>query len=85
VVDVLRTLDGEEQIWEAPRIETRSTHGTGCTLAAAIAAGIAEGLTLRDAVTRAQRFVQRAIETAPGLGKGHGPLNHMHPLSPVFH
>lgn len=60
----------------APRIETRHTHGTGCTYSAAIAAGLAHGLGLRDAVGRAKRFVHEAIRTAPGLGSGCGPVNH---------
>jgi len=58
------------------RIETRHTHGTGCTLSAAITALVAAGMPLREAVERAKFFVQNAIETAPGLGHGHGPLNH---------
>ncbi|HEX9620534.1 MAG TPA: bifunctional hydroxymethylpyrimidine kinase/phosphomethylpyrimidine kinase [Polyangiaceae bacterium] len=76
VVDLLRTADGDEVRLEAPRIDTRHTHGTGCTLASAIATGVAEGLRLSDAVRRAHAYVQRAIATAPGFGKGHGPLNH---------
>jgi hydroxymethylpyrimidine/phosphomethylpyrimidine kinase len=81
VVDVLRTADGGEYRFESPRIESRSTHGTGCTLASAIALGIAEGLTLEGAVTRARLYVLDAIRTAPGLGQGHGPLNHAHPIT----
>jgi hydroxymethylpyrimidine/phosphomethylpyrimidine kinase len=79
-VDLLRTADGTELRFESVRLKTRSTHGTGCTLASAIAAGVAEGLTLRDAVRRARDYVQEAIRTAPGFGKGFGPLNHAHPL-----
>lgn len=79
VVDLLRTVDGVERRFESPRLRTRSTHGTGCTLASAIAAGVAEGLRLEDAVERARHYVFEAIRTAPGLGKGHGPLNHGHP------
>jgi hydroxymethylpyrimidine/phosphomethylpyrimidine kinase len=60
------------------RIHTTSTHGTGCTLASSIACGLAQGLSLHDAVARARAYVRRAIETAPGLGHGHGPLNHLH-------
>ena len=78
IVDLLRTADGEAARFEHPRIETRSTHGTGCTLASAIACGVAHGFTLRDAVERAEDYVLEAIRTAPGLGKGHGPLNHGH-------
>jgi hydroxymethylpyrimidine/phosphomethylpyrimidine kinase len=80
VVDVLRTIDGEAREFEHPRVETRSTHGTGCTLASAVATGIAEGLTLEAAVDAARRYVLQAIRTAPGLGSGHGPLNHAHPV-----
>jgi hydroxymethylpyrimidine/phosphomethylpyrimidine kinase len=80
VVDVLRTADGGSFRFESPRLASRSTHGTGCTLASAIAAGIAEGFTLESAVERARLFVFEAIRTAPGIGEGHGPLNHGHPL-----
>ncbi len=66
--------------YTSPRIHTRHTHGTGCTLASAIATGIAQGMSLPDAVARAHAYVQEAIRTAPGLGKGHGPLNHGHPM-----
>jgi hydroxymethylpyrimidine/phosphomethylpyrimidine kinase len=68
--------DGRFERFEDRRIATRSTHGTGCTLASAIAAGLAQGLDLVEAVARARRYVRRAIETAPGFGGGHGPLNH---------
>lgn len=80
VVDLLRTADGAEHRFEGPRIASRSTHGTGCTLASAIAAGIAEGLTLQGAVAQAREYVVRAIREAPGLGRGHGPLEFAHPL-----
>jgi hydroxymethylpyrimidine/phosphomethylpyrimidine kinase len=75
VVDVLH--DGRE-FWElrSPRIETTSTHGTGCTLSAAIAAHLARGVELADAVERSLDYVHEAIRSAPGLGSGHGPLNH---------
>jgi hydroxymethylpyrimidine/phosphomethylpyrimidine kinase len=76
VVDVLRTIDGIGEQFEGRRVMTRSSHGTGCTMASAIATGVAEGLTLVSAVQRARRFVTRALETAPGFGEGHGPLNH---------
>jgi hydroxymethylpyrimidine/phosphomethylpyrimidine kinase len=69
---------GASFVIEAPRIATRSTHGTGCTLASAIAAGLAQGMALRPAVERAHAYVQRAIATAPGFGRGRGPLNHAH-------
>ena len=66
----------ESFILEATRVETQHTHGTGCTLASAIAAGLAGGMALRAAIERAHAYVQQAIRTAPGLGGGHGPLNH---------
>jgi len=77
--DVLRDVlwsGGEFMDLEAPRQDTPHTHGTGCTLATAIACGLAQGLTLKDAVVRAHSYVQDAIRTAPGLGQGRGPLNH---------
>jgi hydroxymethylpyrimidine/phosphomethylpyrimidine kinase len=69
---------GESWVLESRRIETRHTHGTGCTLASAIAIGLAQGMAMRAAITRAHAFVQQAIRTAPGYGQGHGPLNHAH-------
>ena len=65
--------------FDASRQNTPHTHGTGCTLATAIACGLAQGRDLIDAVGRAHMFVQNAIRTAPGLGQGHGPLNHARP------
>lgn len=79
VLDLLVTGTGETLL-ESPRIQTTNTHGTGCTLASGIATGLAQGLSLIDAVSRAWDYVHRAIETAPGYGKGHGPLNHGWPL-----
>jgi hydroxymethylpyrimidine/phosphomethylpyrimidine kinase len=79
VPDVLVTRAGI-RVWESPRIDTRHTHGTGCTLASAIATGLAQGLDVESAVDRARNYVQRAIASAPGLGRGHGPLDHAHPL-----
>ncbi|MCC6716730.1 MAG: bifunctional hydroxymethylpyrimidine kinase/phosphomethylpyrimidine kinase [Acetobacteraceae bacterium] len=75
VLDLLATAEGVREFRSA-RIATRHTHGTGCTLASAIAAGLAQGLPLADAVARARRYVHRAIATAPGYGAGHGPLDH---------
>ena len=77
VRDVLVT---EKQIrsYENLRITTRHTHGTGCTLASSIAAGIANGLPIEAAVEQAEWFLHKAIETAPKLGGGHGPINHLH-------
>jgi hydroxymethylpyrimidine/phosphomethylpyrimidine kinase len=76
--DLLLTAQGET-LFSLPRIETRHTHGTGCTLSSAIAIGLAQGHPLADAVRRAKLYVQRAIATAPGLGHGYGPLNHAIP------
>lgn len=78
VVNVLVSPAGIERFTH-PRIPTTSTHGTGCTLSAAIAAGLALGRDLRSAVVAALDFVHRAMTAAPGLGRGHGPLNHMVP------
>jgi hydroxymethylpyrimidine/phosphomethylpyrimidine kinase len=75
LVDVLVTPGGVLRVPHR-RVETTSTHGTGCTLSAAITAGLALGQDLERAVREALAFVQRAIETALGLGAGHGPLNH---------
>lgn len=79
LVDLLVQAETVTQ-FSASRIESRHTHGTGCTLASAIATGLAQGLNLKDAVRRAHAYVHKAIATAPGFGKGHGPLNHGHPL-----
>lgn len=75
VVDVLMTAAGETT-FEGERIETRHTHGTGCTLASACAAGLAEGLKLEEAVAQAWNYVHEAMLRAPGFGAGHGPLDH---------
>ena len=79
VVDLLITPQGETT-FEGERIDTRHTHGTGCTLASACATGIAQDQSLIMAVGRAWDFVHRAILSAPGLGSGHGPLDHGWPL-----
>ncbi len=68
--------NGVHKIMTSPRIDTKHTHGTGCTLASAVAAYLAQGLKLEDAVTRARDYVQDAISHAPGFGQGHGPLGH---------
>ncbi len=62
--------------WENKRIDSTDTHGTGCTLASAIATGLAQNIQFENAITRAHEYVQQAIESAPGFGSGHGPLNH---------
>jgi hydroxymethylpyrimidine/phosphomethylpyrimidine kinase len=79
VIDLLMTPGGETLL-EGPRIETTSTHGTGCTLASAIAAGLAQGWSLERAVAEGWAYVSEAIRRAPGLGGGHGPLDHGWPL-----
>ena len=81
LVDVLVSARGVHRFTH-PRIETTSPHGTGCTLSAAIAAGLAQGRPLASAVEDAIDFVQRALAAAPGLGAGHGPLNHFVPAPP---
>jgi len=79
VVDLLLTPRGET-VLEGERMDTPHTHGTGCTLASACAAGLAQGLGLEDAVARAWAYVAEAIRRAPGFGAGHGPLDHAWPL-----
>jgi len=74
VTDIL--YDGYFTVFSHRRLTTTSTHGTGCTLSAAIAAQLAAGRSLDDSVSTAIDYVHAAIETAPGLGRGHGPLNH---------
>ena len=65
---------GESVSWMERRIDTPHTHGTGCTLASALATGLAQGLSIQQAAERARRFVRLALEAAPGLGQGHGPM-----------
>jgi hydroxymethylpyrimidine/phosphomethylpyrimidine kinase len=79
VIDILMTPAGET-VFEGERIESRHTHGTGCTLASACATGLAQGLPLTEAVARAWDYVHEAMLSAPGLGAGHGPLDHGWPL-----
>jgi hydroxymethylpyrimidine/phosphomethylpyrimidine kinase len=75
VVDVACSNEETFEV-RGPRIVTRNTHGTGCTLASAIAANLARGLGDREAIERAREYLDGAIRHAPGLGRGHGPLNH---------
>ena len=77
LVDLLVGPDGE-RVFESPRIKTRHLHGTGCTLASAIATGLAQGMALEPAVARARDYLQAAIKSAPGYGQGDGPVNHGH-------
>ncbi len=75
VIDrLLETGEGEVARWEAPRIDTPHSHGTGCTLASAIATGLAQGMPLEPAIARARDFVRLSLHDAPGLGHGHGPM-----------
>ncbi|HET9263455.1 MAG TPA: bifunctional hydroxymethylpyrimidine kinase/phosphomethylpyrimidine kinase [Vicinamibacterales bacterium] len=74
-VDVVTGIHEEFEV-RGPRIPGRNTHGTGCTLSSAIAANLARGLTDRAAITRARQYLEGAIRHAPGLGRGHGPLQH---------
>jgi hypothetical protein len=80
LVDLLVSPSGTTR-FESPRITTRHTHGTGCTLASALAAGLAQGMALQDAVARARNYVRAAMLAAPGYGAGHGPLDHTVTLS----
>ena len=75
VVDLFRDGNGE-RVWRTPRIRTTETHGTGCTLSAAITSGLASGLALKPAIKRGLAFTHAAIAAAPGLGSGRGPLDH---------
>ena len=75
IVDVLATERGEH-FFDGPRIVTKATHGTGCTLASGIAAGLARGLVLVDAVALARAYLVEAITRAPGFGAGNGPVDH---------
>ncbi|TMD85239.1 MAG: bifunctional hydroxymethylpyrimidine kinase/phosphomethylpyrimidine kinase [Chloroflexi bacterium] len=79
VVDLLVDPEGVHE-YGADRIATTSTHGTGCTFSAAIAAALARGVDLPGAVGQAREYLSRALAAAPGLGHGHGPMNHFHSL-----
>jgi hydroxymethylpyrimidine/phosphomethylpyrimidine kinase len=79
VTDILVTPTGETT-FSGPRIATRHTHGTGCTLASAVAVGLAQGLALDAATARAWAYVAEAIRRAPGFGAGAGPLDHAWPV-----
>lgn len=76
IIDYLVTPTDVTEIIR-PRLATKNTHGTGCTLSSAIATGLAQGMDLQAAITRARDYLQNAIATAPGFGQGHGPLNHL--------
>jgi hydroxymethylpyrimidine/phosphomethylpyrimidine kinase len=74
IVDRLLSPAGDSREWRGRRIDTTSTHGTGCTLASAIAVGLGAGMALDESVERARLYVRAAIAAAPGFGGGHGPL-----------
>lgn len=76
IVDLLATEEGVEEL-RHPRLDSRATHGTGCTLSSAIAANLALGRPLREAVVKGIEFTRRAIAEAMPLGGGHGPVNHL--------
>lgn len=85
IVDFLCLPGCAPQALPMPRLDTRHTHGTGCTLSAAIAAHLGKGLALEDAVRAARVYLQEALRTGYGLGKGYGPPNHSHPLEAARH
>jgi hydroxymethylpyrimidine/phosphomethylpyrimidine kinase len=66
----------DDRIWKSPRIATRHTHGTGCTLSSAIATLLGKGLPIEEAIGNARQFVRAALAAAPGFGAGHGPMGH---------
>ena len=78
--DVLLEANGAVTWLSAQRVETKNTHGTGCTLSSAIASYLARGETLKHAVAFAKRYLTEAIQANPGLGKGNGPVNHLFAL-----
>lgn len=82
VVDLLAHPDGRVQTWHASRIETRHDHGTGCTLASAIACGLGRGLALSQSIERARTYVAAAMRAAPKFGGGNGPMGHALGLVP---
>jgi hydroxymethylpyrimidine/phosphomethylpyrimidine kinase len=81
LTDRLIEADGEVTAWTGGRIDTSSTHGTGCTLASAIATGLGQGMSLPASIARARVYVRAALEAAPGLGKGHGPVGVPHDVA----
>jgi hydroxymethylpyrimidine/phosphomethylpyrimidine kinase len=76
IIDTLHLTPGQSESWSDARIQTRSTHGTGCTLASAIATGLGQGMELVPAIARARLLVRLALREAPGFGQGHGPMGH---------
>ena len=76
VEDVLVRPGAHDRVWRSARIDTRHTHGTGCTLSSAIATILGRGLPLEQAIAEAREFVRKALLAAPGFGAGHGPMGH---------
>lgn len=76
VIDRLILPGQAPQVWTAPRVDTRHTHGTGCTLSSAIATFLGQGVPLAEAIEDARDFVRAALLAAPGFGAGHGPMGH---------
>ncbi len=76
LTDILVT-QGSEKIFSSLRVPGKDNHGTGCTLASGIATGLAQNMTIEEAVARAHSFVHKALEQAPGFGSGCGPINHL--------
>ena len=76
VEDRLARPGRDDRVWRSPRIDTRHTHGTGCTLSSALATLLGKGLRLDEAIAQAREFVRAALLAAPGFGKGHGPMGH---------
>ncbi len=85
VTDLLLQKGVEPELFQASRIDTPNTHGTGCTIASAIACGMAQGRPLSEAIVRARAYVRAAISSNPGFGHGHGPLNHAVTVNPFDH
>jgi hydroxymethylpyrimidine/phosphomethylpyrimidine kinase len=76
IEDRLVRRGAEDRVWRSPRIDTRHTHGTGCTLSSAIATLLGQGLPLEGAIEGARALVRAALMAAPGFGAGHGPMGH---------
>lgn len=76
LTDRLVMPDGSITSWQDSRILTQNTHGTGCSLSSAIATSLGQGMSLKEAITRARRYIRAALVKAPSLGKGHGPIGH---------
>jgi hydroxymethylpyrimidine/phosphomethylpyrimidine kinase len=76
LADLLALPNGEVHRWTSQRLDTRHSHGTGCTLSSAIACLLGAGLPLLEAIGRGRDYVRAVLDAAPGLGQGHGPMGH---------